>query len=153
MTSFNGIWNGCDDALTEARRVLTDRGRIGLTFWGSLERMGLLPYFAAIIEHSPPSHRAATASMGETADVVADMLRATHFEIERIGTVEVVNEWPDTDTAVRALAAAGPSIPAIEAVGYDGFCDVLRGVVTPLHDPATGVRVTSELGWVTARAC
>lgn len=153
VTSFNGIWNGCDDALREARRVLTDDGHVGLTFWGSLERMGLLPYFAAIIEHSPPSHQAATVSMGDTAGVVGDMLRATGFALDATGTVDVVNEWPDIDTAVRALAAAGPSIPAIESVGYEGFCEVLRGVVTPLHDPATGVRISSELGWVTARAC
>jgi hypothetical protein len=37
--------------------------------------------------------------------------------VER-GTVDVVNEWPDVGTAVRALPAAGPSFPVIEAVGY-----------------------------------
>ncbi len=153
VTSFNGIWNGCDDALREARRVLTEDGQIGLTFWGSYERMGLLPYFLAIIEHSPPSHQAATVSIGDTANVVADMLRTTGFAPDGTGTVEVVNEWPDVDTAVRALAAAGPSIPAIESVGYEGFSEVLREIVTPLHDPATGVRISSEIGWVTARPC
>lgn len=151
VTSFNGIWNGCEDALREAHRVLTQDGRLGLTFWGSYERMGLLPYFLAIIEHSPPSHQAATVSLGDTANVVEEMLRATRFAIEDTGTVEVVNEWPDVDTAVRALAAAGPSIPAIESIGYDGFCDVLRGVVAPLHDPMIGIRISSEFGWVTAR--
>ena len=151
VTSFNGIWNGCDDALREAHRVLTDDGQVGLTYWGSYERMGLLPYFMAIIQHSPPSHQTATTELGETASVVEDMLLATCFELQATGTVEVVAEWPDVDTAVRALAAAGPAIPAIEAVGYDAFCDVLRGVVTPLHDATTGVRISSELDWVTAR--
>lgn len=122
-----------------------------MTFWGSCDRMGLLPYFLAIIEHSPPSHQTATVSLGETADVVVDMLRSTQFELQGKGTVEVVNEWPDVDTAVRALAAAGPAIPAIESVGYDTFCDVLHDVVAPLHDPRIGVRISSELGWVTAR--
>jgi SAM-dependent methyltransferase len=151
VTSFNGIWNGCDDALHEAHRVLAADGQIGLTFWGSYDRMGLLPYFLAIIEHSPPSHQAATVELGETANVIAAMLNLTGFEVQGEGTVEVVNEWPDVDTAVRALAAAGPSIPAIESVGYEAFRDVLRGVVTPLHDPAIGVRISSEFGWVTAR--
>ncbi len=122
-----------------------------MTFWGSFDRMGLLPYFLAIIEHSPPSHQIATASIGDTANVAEDMLATTHFELTGSGAIEVVNEWPDVDTAVRALAAAGPAIPAIEAIGYDQFCDVLRDIVTPLHDPRTGVRISSELGWVTAR--
>ncbi len=151
VTSFNGIWNDCDDALHEARRVLTRNGQIGLTFWGSYDRMGLLPYFLAIIEHSPPSHQVATTSIGETASVAETMLSSTGFELCGKGAVEVVNEWPDVDTAVRALAAAGPAIPAIESVGYDAFCDVLRDVVTPLADPHTGVRISSDLGWVTAR--
>lgn len=153
VTSFNGIWNECEDALREARRVLTRSGRLGMTFWGSYDRMGLLPYFLAIIEHSPSSHQTATASLGETADVAEDMLSSSRFEVLSKGVVEVVNEWPDVDTAVRALAAAGPAIPAIQSIGHDGFCDVLREVIRPLHDPRTGVRVSSELGWVTARPC
>ena len=151
VTSFNGIWNGCEDALSEARRVLTPDGRFAMTFWGSYDRMGLLPYFMAIVEQSPASHQVATASLGETADVAERMLSSTGFDVRTAGTVEVVNEWPDVDTAVRALAAAGPAIPAIEAIGYDAFSDVLREVVTPLDDPHTGVRISSELGWVTAR--
>lgn len=152
VSSFNGIWTDCEGALREARRVLSVNGQLGLTFWGSYDRMGLLPYFMAIIEHSPPSHQTAIATQGSTAEVVADMLRATQFERTGTGTVDVVNEWPDVNTAVRALAAAGPSIPAIEALGYDGFCAVLRDIVAPLWDPTTGIRITSEFGWVTARA-
>jgi SAM-dependent methyltransferase len=151
VTSFNGIWKGCEDALLEVRRVLDNDGRVGLTFWGSFDRMGLLPYFMKIIELSPPSHQTATTEIGDTANVLADMLRSTNFELEASGAIDVVNEWPDIDTAVRALAAAGPSVPAIEAVGHDTFCHALHGIVAPLHDPHIGVRISSELGWVTAR--
>jgi len=41
--SFNGIWKGGEEALSELRRVLTDTGRLGLTFWGDLDRVGLMP--------------------------------------------------------------------------------------------------------------
>lgn len=153
VTSFNGIWNRCDDALDEARTVLTDDGLLGLTYWGAHERMGLMPYFLAVIRHSPSSHQAATMELGETDNVMTDMLRAADFELLDQGTVEVTNEWPDVDTAVRALAAAGPSVPAIEAIGYDNFCEVLREAIAPAHDRKgrLGVRISSELGWVTAR--
>jgi hypothetical protein len=56
----------------------------------------------------------------------------------------------DSDLAIRALTAAGPSVPAIDAVGLDTFCDALREVVEPMHVPGVGVRVTSEAGWITA---
>ncbi len=64
VTSFNGIWNRCDDALDQARMVLADDGLLGLTYWGSHERMGLMPYFLTVIQHSPPSHQAANHGTG-----------------------------------------------------------------------------------------
>jgi hypothetical protein len=62
-----------------------------------------------------------------------------------------LTEWPDVATAVRALAAAGPSVPAIRAVGYEEFCGSLAEVIGPLHADGLGVRITSEFCWVTAR--
>ncbi len=150
VTSFNGIWKGCEGGLDEARRVLREDGAFGMTFWGSPRRMGLLPYFLKIVELSPPSHQAATMELGDTRRVAEDMLRDASFRILDQGTIDVVAEWPDVATAVRAMAAAGPSIPAIEAVGHDAFCEELHEVIAPLHDPATGVRISSEFGWVTA---
>jgi SAM-dependent methyltransferase len=151
-TSFNGIWKGCEDALEEARRILVPEGRLGLTFWGRFERLGLMPYFLKVIELSPSGHGTATTEQGDTQNVIEDMLTATGFETLEGGTVNVVNEWPDISTAVRALAAAGPSAPAIETVGYEAFCEALREVVSPSCDRDVGVRITSEFRWVTAVA-
>lgn len=151
-TSFNGIWKGCEAALHEARRVLTPSGTLGLTFWGRPDRLGLLPYFLKVIELSPRSHGEASLQQGDTGrdGVVEEMLTSEGFRLHEAGTVTVVNEWPDVDIAVRALAAAGPSVPAIDAVGFDRFCDELREVIEPMHIEGVGVRVASELGWVTA---
>jgi SAM-dependent methyltransferase len=151
-TSFNGIWKGCDAALHEARRVLTPAGKLGLTFWGRLDHLGLMPYFLKVIELSPPSHAQASVQQGETGrvGVIEEMLTSAGFRPRHRGTVTVANEWPDVDLAVRALAAAGPSVPAIDAVGLDTFCDTLRAVIEPMHVPGIGIRITSELGWITA---
>jgi SAM-dependent methyltransferase len=149
-TSFNGIWKGCEDALEEARRVLVPDGRLGVTFWGRFERLGLMPYFLKVIELSPTSHATATTQQGDTQNVMEDMLNATGFVAFERGTVSVVNEWPDASTAVRALAAAGPSVPAIEAVGYEAFCEALGEVIAPLCDQDVGVRIASEFCWITA---
>jgi SAM-dependent methyltransferase len=135
-------------------RVLVPDGRLGLTFWGRYDRLGLMPYFLKVIELSPPEHGEANMEHGDTGrdGVVEEMLAATGFTMVERGAVDVVNEWPDTETAVRALAAAGPSVPAIEAVGYNAFCEALHEVVSPLCDRDVGVRVTSEFGWIVASA-
>jgi SAM-dependent methyltransferase len=151
-TSFNGIWKGCEAALREAARVLVPGGRLGLTFWGHLENVGLMPYFLKTIELSPPSHGQATIRQGDTGrpGVIEEMLVSAGFTPRKRGTVTVVNEWPDADLAIRALAAAGPSAPAIQAAGLGPFCQALRDVIEPLQAPGAGIRIASEFGWITA---
>jgi SAM-dependent methyltransferase len=151
-TSFNGIWKGCEGALTEARRVLVPHGRFGVTFWGRFERLGLMPYFLKVIELSPSSHGTASIEQGDTQNAIESMLGATGFDLVDRGTVDVNSEWPDVPTAVRALAAAGPAVPAIAAVGYQDFCDALAEVIAPLYVDGLGLRITSEFGWVSARS-
>ena len=75
-TSFNGIWKGCEGALSEARRVLVPAGRLGLTFWGRYDRLGLMTYFLRMIELSPSGHGTASMEQGDTGrrGVVEDML-------------------------------------------------------------------------------
>ena len=109
-------------------------------------------YFLKAIELSPPSHGQATIRQGDTGrpGVIEEMLVSAGFVPRERGTVTVINEWPDATLAVRALAAAGPSVPAIQAAGLGPFCQALREVIEPLYIPRTGIRIASELGWITA---
>jgi len=152
-TSFNGIFTGCEDALIQARRVVRPGGLVGITFWGAPRRMGLMPYFATLAELSPAAHAAAFTSQGDTGrpGVAEQMLSDAGLEFAGRGTVQVVNELPDLDLAVRALAAAGPSWPAIQNVGYDQFAGSLREALRPLYADGIGVRIISEFGWIIGR--
>jgi SAM-dependent methyltransferase len=151
-TSFNGIWKGCEAALQEAARVLAPGGRLGLTFRGRPGHAGLMPYFLKATELSPPSHGQATIRQGDTGrpGVIEEMLVWAGFVPRERGTVTVINDWPDASLAVRAPAAAGPSAPAIQAAGPGPSCPALREAIEPLHIPGTGIRIASELGWITA---
>ena len=153
VTSFNGIWAGCEDALREAARVLRPEGMFGMTFWGSPKRLGLLPYFMTIASLSPQEHVDATLGQADTGrpGVAEAMFATAGLEVLERGTSTVINEWPDVQTAVRALSAAGPCIPAIEAVGYERFTTELTTALEPLVDD-NGLRVASEFGWLVGRA-
>jgi SAM-dependent methyltransferase len=149
-TSFNGIWKGCEGALIEARRVVRPGGLVGFTFWGAPKRLGLMPYFATVVELSPADHIDATINQGDTGrpGVAEQMLKDAGLEFADRGTAEVVSELPDLDLTVRALAAAGPSWPAIQHVGYDQFAETLRQAMRPLYVEGIGVRIVSEFGWI-----
>jgi SAM-dependent methyltransferase len=149
-TSFNGIWKGCEAALAEARRVVRPGGLVGFTFWGAPKRMGLLPYFAALAELSPADHIEAIAGQGDTGrpGVAEQMLADAGLEFAARGTAEAINELPDLDLAVRALAAAGPSWPALQHVGCDRFAQTMREALRPLYTEGLGVRIGSEFGWI-----
>jgi len=152
-TSFNGIWAGCDGALAEAVRVIRPAGLFGMTFWGSPKRLGLMPYFMTVATLSPASHVTATLRQAETGrpGVAEEMFATAGIEVLERGRSTVVNEWPDVDTAVRALAAAGPSVPAIDAVGLEAFKTELTAALQPLVGRC-GLRVVSEYGWLIGRA-
>jgi SAM-dependent methyltransferase len=149
-TSFNGIWKGCEGALIEARRVVRPGGLVGFTFWGLPKRLGLMPYFATLVKLSPADHVDATINQGDTGrpGVAEQMLKDVGLEFADRGTAQVISELPDLDLTVRALAAAGPSWPAIQNVGYDQFAEALRQAMRPLYVEGIGVRIVSEFGWI-----
>lgn len=153
VTSFNGIWGGCTDALREAHRVLRGGGRIGLTFWGPGSRLDLRDWFIALGTSTPhvADEMVALADIGSPG-VVEEMLTSAGFaSIERTAASAVL-EFPDEATTWRALRSPGLVLPALEAHGEEALRERLMAAVERFRADDGSYRIVNELTCVTAVA-
>jgi SAM-dependent methyltransferase len=136
VTAINGIWGGCEAALEEAHRVLQPGGRIGLSFWGDQPPLDLRTCFVAFAKNSPVDHQQGMKRTNDIArpGVAEKMLEDAGFEVvERDHRISVV-EWPDAETAWRAVSSVGPAVPALEHVGAEALRPVVLDALEGCRD-------------------
>jgi SAM-dependent methyltransferase len=154
VTSFNGIWAGCDQAVAEARRVVRPGGFVALTFWGKPRNVQMSGCFQALANTAPPSQAAEIAALAaiRRPGVAEAMLEHAGLTPVERGTVDSICEWPDAELAWRAIAAIGPAWPSIEHAGEAAVRAEVLAALAPFSSADTGVRLMSELAYVIARA-
>ena len=151
VLAFNGIWGGCDDAVTEMARVCRPGGRIGITFWGATDRLDLLDYFITIGRSGPGVAEeivslAAINSPGEAERILAD---AGFAELER-GATDAILELVDDDHAWRVLRSPDLVVPSLRQAGEEELRAHVLTSIAPFRGRDGSYRLTNELVHVTA---
>lgn len=153
VTSINGIWGGCEGALVEAHRVLRPGGMIGISFWGDGQPRDLRACFKAFARHAPEAKVDGMRRTNNIArhGVAEEMLRAAGFEVVERGSRVSTIEWPDAETAWRAIASVGPAVPALRNHGVDAVRADVLAAIEPCRDRHGIYRFRNDHQFVVAR--
>ncbi len=153
VVSVNGIWGGCEAALLEAHRVLRPGGLIGISFWGSGPPLDLRACFKAFARHAPEQHFGSMKRLNDIAhDGVAErMLRDAGFDVVERGSRVSTIEWPDADTAWRAVTSTGPAVPALRHGDRDALRRDVLAAIEPCRDHRGVYRLRNDHQFVIAR--
>jgi SAM-dependent methyltransferase len=122
VTGFNSFQYAADPiaALREAARVTAPGGRIVALVWSPAEMCDLAPHLqslGALMPPPPPGAPGPFALCGR--DALEEFFAAAGLEVADLADVPCMFAYPDTATAIAALASAGPVVRIAEHAGTD----------------------------------
>ena len=152
VTSFNGLWGGCDGALAEAFRVLRPGGSVAFTFWGPGRTLDFREMFIALGGVAPDAgeEMISMASIGSPG-VAESMLSTAGFELVDRGDTEAIHELPDDEAMWRCLRSPGLMFPALETLGEEKLRELLMPTLDRCRAGDGSYRVTNQLTHVIGR--
>jgi len=154
VTGFNSFQFAGDivHALREARRVCRRRGSIAMLFWGRKEECDVLaavmPAVMPLLPPGPPP--APPRPLLSESGVAEGLMREAGLSPTLNGDVDCPLLYPDTDTAMRAIASAAPFIRAERHVGRDALAAAVTAVLSRFTGAGGSVRLNNRMRYVIA---
>jgi SAM-dependent methyltransferase len=155
VTGFNSFQYAADPvrALREARRVTPRGGTVVIATWGQPEDCEAAAYLRALGSLLPPPPPGAPGPFALSAPGALEELA------ERAGLTprtvdEVRTDWlyPDLDTALRGLLAAGPAVKAIAAAGAERVAEAMTDAIAPFRLPSGAYTIANTWRYVITTA-
>jgi SAM-dependent methyltransferase len=146
VTSFNGIWGGCDQALVEAARVLRPGGSLAVTFWGPGHSLDLRDYFM-MLGHASQGAAEELKSLGSIGrpGVAEAMYDAAGFDVVERSATSAVLEFVDAEQAWLAMRSPGVVVPTLQALGEDELRRRTLDAIEPFRAADGSYRLVNEV--------
>jgi SAM-dependent methyltransferase len=155
VTGFNSFQYAADPvrALREARRVTTGGGIVVIVTWGRPTDCEATAYLEALGSVLPPPPPAAPGPFALSEPGALEHL-AGQAELAPASASEVVTRWeyPDQQTALRGLLAAGPAAKAIETAGEECVAAAVSDAISPFRTAAGGYAIENTWRYLIATA-
>lgn len=120
------------NALTDARRVLKDKGKLVAMIWGNKEDCEAASFLKAVGSLLPPPPPGAPGPFALSENKLLEkMLEEVGLKI--IDSVDLVSVWdyPDKEIALKGLMASGPVARAIENSGIEKVTETISEAIKP----------------------
>ena len=138
VTGFNSFQYAANiaNAFAEARRVLKPGGRLVVMIWGNKQDCEAASFLAAVGSLLPPPPPGAPGPFALSENQLLEKtLEAGGFKIRENTDIPAVWDYPDAQTALHGLLAAGPAVKAIDLNGYDKVSETVTATFGPYTRP------------------
>lgn len=154
-TGFNSFQYAASPvgALREAKRVTTSGGMVAAAVWGAPEDCEPATYIKALGSVLPPPPPGAPGPFALSAPgALAGLMADAGIEVIEVSDAESPFEYPDEETALRALLSAGPAVRAIRHAGEETVRSAVLDAIRPYRLSAGGYRMECKFRYALGRA-
>jgi SAM-dependent methyltransferase len=140
-------------ALEQARRVARAGASVVIATWAAPERCEAAAYIAALGPLLPPPPPGAPGPFALSAPGALEGL-ATEAGLTPLDAAEVSCPWtfPDLESALTAMLAAGPAIKAIRCAGEAATRDAVAVAIEPFRRPSGEYAIGSAFRYLVTKA-